>query len=280
MTLTREGTAGSVEVDGVRLSYNTAGAGPALIAIHGGGPGASGWANYARNIEALAGSSEVFLVDLPGFGRSDNVPLARPVLHFYARWIRGFMRQMGIARATLVGNSLGGAVAMRLAIENPELVSGLILMGPAGGHQLFTQNPAQLYVNYYDDPTRERIIPFLRNMVYDPSSVTEDLIDERFEVSLRSAIVRDPPMHPWVQIAHGELAGELENVSPPTLLVWGRDDQAVGLDAAVYLAHALPNADLHVFSRCGHWVQWERPADFNALATHFLARQRALREAA
>jgi pimeloyl-ACP methyl ester carboxylesterase len=275
VSITRESTAAGVDIGGTRLSYNEAGSGPVVLAIHGGGPGASGWANYARNIEALAQHSRVILLDLPGFGRSDNPGLEWPVLDFYSGWVRRFLDALDIGEATLLGNSLGGAISLRTAIDAPERVSSLVLMGPAGSYQLFTRNNPNLYLSYYDDPTRERLLPWVRNMVYDQASLTEELIAERHEVSIRPEIVADPPMQPWVEIAGRELAGQLDRVQAPTLLVWGRDDRAIGVDAGIYLVNTLPEADLHVLSHCGHWAQWERADDFNALVARFLEKQRA-----
>jgi 4,5:9,10-diseco-3-hydroxy-5,9,17-trioxoandrosta-1(10),2-diene-4-oate hydrolase len=189
--------------------------------------------------------------------------------------VRRFAAAMGIDELCLVGNSLGGAISLRTAIDAPSLVKGMVLMGPAGSYQLFTRNNPQLYVSYYDDPTPERLMVWLRNMVYDQASLTHELIAERHQVSIRPEIVADPPMQPWVEIAGRELAGQLDRAQAPTLLVWGRDDRAIGLDAGVYLVNALPKADLHVLSHCGHWAQWERADDFNELTIAFLGKLHA-----
>jgi pimeloyl-ACP methyl ester carboxylesterase len=271
-TVVKEKTSRWVTVDGVRLHYHEAGDGDrTLLGIHGGGPGASGWANYARNIDRLAEHFRVLLLDLPGFGHSDNPPADGPVLAGFARWVRGFLDALGLDRVHLMGNSLGGGISMHVAATSPERVDRMVLVGPAGSYQLFTRNPAGLYTNYYDDPSREQLLRWMRSMVSDEAELTEDLVSERHEVSLLPEIVKAPRMLPWVALAGQEMWGMLPGVQAPTLLTWGRDDRAIGLDAGIFLLAQLPHAELHVFSHCGHWAQWEKADTFNTLAIDFLS---------
>ena len=265
-----------VSVNGMRLAYHDVGTGPPLVLIHGGGPGASGWSNYQRNIPALSQSRRLLVVDLPGYGQSDNPPVDEAPLAFYARAVRGLLDALGIGPVDIVGNSLGGGTALQLALQDPDRVRRLVLMGPAGGLALTTPQPTEglkVLLDYYapPGPSRPKLEAFLRLMVYDPSALTEDLIAARFAQSLRPEIVARPPLTAATLQRLEPLWRECHRVQHPTLLVWGRDDRVVPLDSAWVLLRQLPDVRLHVLSQCGHWVQWERATEFNRLVEAFLA---------
>lgn len=121
-----------LDVAGKKIFVAETGEGPPLVLLHGGGPGASGVSNYARNIAALAKEYRVVVPDLPGYGRSSKgIDRADPFGEVADR-IRGLLDRLGLDKAHFVGNSLGGACALRLALDTPGRVDRMILMGPAG----------------------------------------------------------------------------------------------------------------------------------------------------
>jgi 4,5:9,10-diseco-3-hydroxy-5,9,17-trioxoandrosta-1(10),2-diene-4-oate hydrolase len=280
MALGEEATSRYLQAGGLRIHYHEAGTGYPLVCIHGGGPGASGWSNFRRNLGELSQHFRTVLVDLPGYGQSDKVPVQGSPFLFYATAVRDFMDALGIQRAHLLGNSLGGAVALRLAAEWPQRAQRLVLMGPAGLLAPFNPQPAEgikFLHSYYQPPgpSLERLRAFVDVMVYDPSQVTEQLLQERYRASIQPEVMANPPLGWHIARAMQEerLWALLPRVPHPTLVIWGRDDRVVPLDNAFIALRLLPDVRLHVFANCGHWAQWERAREFNRLVIDFLAAQ-------
>ncbi|ATE58648.1 2-hydroxy-6-oxo-6-phenylhexa-2,4-dienoate hydrolase [Thauera sinica] len=260
-----------------RLHYNDAGRGEAVIMLHGGGPGASGWSNYYKNVEALAEAGyRAILLDCPGFNKSDEIvtDVQRGLVN--ARAVKGLMDALGIDKAHLVGNSMGGATALNFALVFPERLARLVLMGPAGmGHSLIQPNPQEgvrRMFRLYNEPTYANFAEMLDVFVFDPSAITEELRQGRWNniqarpEHLRNfvASARMTPVTAW------DVADRVHTIPSKTLVTWGRDDRFVPLDNGLKLINAMPDARLHVFSRCGHWAQWEHAGDFNRLVIDFL----------
>ncbi|MCP2288957.1 alpha/beta fold hydrolase [Nocardia amikacinitolerans] len=259
------------------------GAGPAVVLLHGGGPGASGLSNYSRNIEALAGRFRIIVPDMPGYGRSTKRIDQSDPFGDLAASVGGLLDALDLPSAHLVGNSYGGAAALRLAMDRPEKVGRLILMGPGGvgTTRALPTKGLQSLLSYYggDGPSREKLATFVRDhLVYDASAITEELIDERYRASLDPDVVANPPL----RRPSGPLAlrtvwrmdftrdARLGRVNHPTLVIWGAEDQVNRPDGGRMLADRMPNCDLFLAAKTGHWVQWERADLFNGLATAFL----------
>jgi len=275
--LTEEGTSRYVQAGRLRLHYHEAGEGGPLICIHGGGPGASGWSNFRRNFPELSRHFRTVLLDLPGYGRSNKVPVEGPPFRFYAAAVREFMDALGIERAHFLGNSLGGSVTLRLAMDHPQRAGRLVLMGPAGLLPPFAPQPPEgikLLHSYYmpPGPSFERLRAFVDVMVYDPSQVTDDLLRERYQASVQPEVLANPPLGWHIARAMQEerLWLDLARVPHPTLIVWGRDDRVVPFDNAFMALRLMPDVRLHVFGNCGHWAQWEHAQEFNRLVIGFL----------
>jgi 4,5:9,10-diseco-3-hydroxy-5,9,17-trioxoandrosta-1(10),2-diene-4-oate hydrolase len=258
----------SVDLGDGELAYTESGSGPAVIWLHGSGPGATGMSNFGGNLPAFADYRNI-VVDLPGWGRSPR-RTDQPLLFHAADTMSRLMTALDIERAHLVGNSYGGGVAMRLAVTEPERVDRLVLMAPGGVlppdappwpiglERLFGYMAAE-------KPSREAMAEFVRLMVYDQALATEGLIDERY----RSSLV----VHPELPIPpnFGDLTPDLPRIQARTLLVWGREDQTVPLTWAGRILNGIPDAELRVLPRCRHWVQYERAADFNHIVREFLS---------
>src|SRR6476660_3487316 len=187
----------TVAVDRKPIFVAETGSGPAVVMLHGGGPGASGLANYSRNIDALAQHFRVIVPDMPGYGRSvKGVDQADP-FGYLADMIRGLLDELGIDTAHLIGNSYGGAAALRLALDTPHRVDKLVLMGPGGIGTTRGVPTAGLksLLGYYggDGPSLDKLETFVRTyLVYDGDSVPADLIDSRYESSIDPEVVANP----------------------------------------------------------------------------------------
>lgn len=257
------------------------GAGPPVLMLHGGGPGASGVANFVRNIPALAAHFHLLIPDLPGYGRSTKGLDRKDPFGDLAGAMFGLLDALGIDKVHGLGNSLGGACALRMALERPSRVDRLVLLGPGGVDTTRSLPTAGLkrLLDYYsgEGPTREKVAAFLRDyLVYDGSSLPDALIDQRYRASIDPEIVANPPLvrprgMPNFRAIDFTRDPRLAGLETPTLLLWGIDDRVNRASGGRSLQRRMPNCDLYLFSRTGHWVQWERAEEFNAATICFLS---------
>ena len=258
------------------------GEGPVLVMLHGGGPGASGVANYHQNLPALARRFRVVLPDQPGFGGSYRPTEAdldeRSITQITVDTLFQALDQLGLERFHLLGNSLGGAAALAMAQTRPDRVAGLVLMAPGGGWLPSGPTPTEgqkAMFRYFNGggPSEKKMADFIQTMVFDHKQFGADLVKARYEASLdeshiefyhryNAAFARRHGMDP--------LWKDLHKISSPTLLLWGRDDRTITLDGAQIMLKQIRNVQLHVFGNCGHWVQLERQREFERLVTDFL----------
>lgn len=273
-----------VDVAGKPIFVTEAGTGPAVVLLHGGGPGASGLSNYSRNIDALAAHFRVIVPDMPGYGRSVKGVDRDDPFGYLADMMRGLVDELAIDTAHFVGNSYGGAAALRLALDTPHRVGKLVLMGPGGigtTRGLPTAGLRSL-LSYYGGtgPSREKLATFIRTyLVYDGASVPDELIDLRYRASIDPEVVADPPLRRPSGLRtlwRMDLTRDrrLTRLMTATLILWGRHDRVNRPAGGPMLLNLLPNADLVMTSRTGHWMQWERADLFNRLAIDFLGGQR------
>jgi len=274
----------TVTVAGKPIFVAEAGDGPAVVMLHGGGPGASGVSNYSRNIDALARQFRVIVPDMPGYGRSDKGIDQSDPFGYLADMIRGLLDELGIDSAHLLGNSYGGAAALRLALDTPHRVDKLVLMGPGGIGTTRSAPTAGLknLLAYYagEGPSREKLENFIRTyLVYDGASVPDELIALRYTASIDPEVVAHPPLRrPSGPSALRTLwrmdltrDKRLRQLATPTLVLWGRDDKVNRPAGGPMLINSMPNAQLVMTSHTGHWMQWERAELFNQLVTEFLS---------
>ncbi|MEV6340313.1 4,5:9,10-diseco-3-hydroxy-5,9,17-trioxoandrosta-1(10),2-diene-4-oate hydrolase [Nocardia vinacea] len=266
----------------LRLHYHEAGVGngPTIVLLHGGGPGASSWSNFARNIPVLARDFHVLAVDQPGFGLSDK-PTEHPQYFTHsASALKDLLDALEITgRVHLLGNSLGGGTAVRFALDYPDRAGKLVLMGPGGlSVNLFAPDPTEGVKNlakFNYEPTRANLEAFLRIMVFDQSLITDELIDERFaSASTPEALAATRAMgksFAGADFEQGMIWRDAYKLRQPVLLIWGREDRVNPLDGALVATKMIPRVQLHVFGGCGHWAQLEKFDEFNRLATDFLA---------
>ena len=259
---------GMVPTSGVRLHYSEVGTGAPLVWLHGSGAGASGMSNFGGNLPAFTDFRNV-VFDFPRFGKSDKPEFPGPPVEYCADRIVEALQELGVGRANLVGNSFGAAVALLVAAKHPESVERLVLMGAGGSGGVQTQAQVsegmRLVRAYFDtaSPTREQLRELLTMMVFDPSLVTEELLDERYAASL-AAHPELPPMKP------SDLSSLLVDIVAPTLMLWGRDDRVIPVDRSLRLVQGIRDSMLVVIPRCGHWVQVEQRELFNRFVREFL----------
>lgn len=252
-----------------------------LVMLHGGGPGASSWSNFGAALPGFAASYRTILVDQPGFGASGKPEVVGNYYKHAADHVIGVLNHLGIYRCHLLGNSLGGGTAMRLALEHPKTVARLVLMGPGGlSLNLFHADPTegvQRLMEFGADPTRESLRAFIRTMVVNQDLVTDELVEERFADATApgaSAAMRSMGRSFWDPDTYedGMLWREAHRLRQHTLLTWGREDRVNPLDGAMVALKLIPKAQLHVFPNCGHWAQIEAADEFREIAVAFLNR--------
>ena len=263
-----------IQAGGVRLHYNEVGAGPAVVCLHGGGPGASGWSNFAQNVPALSAKYRLLLVDMPQFGASEKVIIKEGRLAYVARVLNDFLDQLKLAKAHFIGNSMGAQTAFKLAIDYPGRIDRLVAMGNGSITQLvFSPRPTEgikMIHNFYRGagPTREKLRALVQTLVFDASFLTDELLEQRFAAATEPEMVelwsKNPPPPPE------DVMQSLAKVLCPTLLVWGVDDRFAPIEGGLAQLKRLKDARLHVFAQCGHWAQVEKAREFERLVLDFL----------
>jgi len=266
-----------VDVRGIRTNYLEAGEGPPLLLVHGSGPGVSAYANWRLNIGDLARHFRVLAPDMAGFGFSDKPTAAG---YSMARWVGqlvGFLDALGIERASLVGNSFGGGLGIKMAVEHPERLDRLVLMGSVGVSFPITEGLDQVW-GY--QPGFENMRRVLGYFAYRRDLVSDELAEVRYRAALAPGVQEafsamfPAPRQRWVE-AMSTPEDQIRAIEHETLIVHGRDDQVIPVSNAYRLLGLIERSELHVFGRCGHWSQIEWAAEFNALLVRFLTRKAA-----
>jgi 4,5:9,10-diseco-3-hydroxy-5,9,17-trioxoandrosta-1(10),2-diene-4-oate hydrolase len=259
------------------------GGGLPLVMLHGGGPGASSWSNFGPALPRFGERLRTILVDQPGFGASDKPAVQGNYYRFSAEYVVALLDELGLDRVHLLGNSLGGGTAMRLALSHPDRVGRLVLMGPGGlSLNLFHADPTegvQRLMDFSANPSREAMRAFISTMVVDQALVTDELVDERLadatKPGAREAMASMGASF-WNPdtFEDGMIWREAHRIRQHTLLTWGREDRVNPLDGALVALKQIPKAQLHVFPRCGHWAQIEAADQFHAVTKTFLQAHR------
>ena len=220
---------------------------------------------------------------MPGYGGSTKRVDQSDPFGFLAGSIRALLDALEIERAHLVGNSYGGAAALRLALDTPERLNRMVLMGPGGigtTRALPTEGLKSL-LGYYrgGGPSRQKLEKFIRKyLVFDGDAVPDDPIDLRYEASIDAEVVANPPLRRpsglsaprtlWrMDFTRDRRLGKLKI---PTLVVWGMEDKVNHPRGGRTLAATVPNCALLEVPQAGHWVQWERADLFNDAVVRFL----------
>lgn len=264
-----------VDAGGVPTHYWDVGSGEPVLMLHGSGPGVSAWANWRLNMDALAKQGyRVLAPDLVGFGYTE-----RPdgVYYSLATWrdhVWSFMDALGVERASIVGNSLGGRIALAMADQHPDRIESMVLMGAPGVGMRMTEGLTALRAYQPSEENMRRML--LDCFAVDPAIITDDLVQTRYLAStapgaFEAYTAMFSPQHGGSEL--GITENEVAGISTRTLLLHGLQDKVVPVEVAWNMVRLLPNADLTVFARCGHWTQIERADDFNEVVGQFLSRR-------
>lgn len=263
----------NLRVAGIDCNYLEAGTGEAVFLIHGSGPGVSAFANWHATLPALGHHFRVLAPDMVGFGRSGFPADNRYSLDLWVDQLTGMMDVLGIERAHLVGNSFGGAVSIAFASRRPDRINRLVLMGSAGLQQ---EVSATVQAGWTYQPSLDNMRATLERLAFDPSIVTDDMVAFRHAASIQpgrqeafSTIFAPPVQRAMNAIATPDDA--IRQLTCETLVIHGTEDKAIPVAVGLRLFELLPNAELHLFSRCGHWAQLEQAGRFNAIVRDFLA---------
>ncbi len=281
-----DGTLREIQTEAGVLRYHDAGHGAPLLFLHGSGPGVTGWRNFRGILGTFAEHFRCLVLEFPGFGVSDDFG-GHPMLSAQGAVV-SFTDALGLDRLDIIGNSMGGGVGVNFAIHHPERVGRLVTIGGIGTN-IFSPGPSEgirLLQEFTENPTRQRLVAWLHSMVYDPALVTEELIEERWQLATEPQTL-DSARRMYGRAALGQLTNAshgsdrpppwavMHRVTAPTLLTWGRDDRVSPLDMALIPMRAIPNAELHVFPNCGHWAMIEQKQAFESTVLAFLLRKYA-----
>ncbi len=261
-----------IDANGIRTNYLESGSGgETVVLIHGSGPGVTGYANWRLVLPVLGENFKCYALDLVGFGYSERPEGVEYSVQTWADQTVGFIKAMGIEKCHLIGNSFGGAIALRIATQHPDLVDKLVLMGSMGVH--FEIGDGLDTVWGYEG-TIESMRKVLDYFAYSRELINEELAQVRFKASMEPGFHESfsamfpAPRQRWVEAMCTD-EDEISKLDHRTLIVHGREDQVIPISTALRLDQLLDNADLVVFSHCGHWSQIERTADFTRLVRDF-----------
>ncbi|MBB3665614.1 2-hydroxy-6-oxonona-2,4-dienedioate hydrolase [Prauserella sediminis] len=266
------------------LHYHVAGDGPPLLLLHGSGPGVSGWANFRGNLPAFAQDFTTYVLDMPGFGKSYSAE-ANP-LFSAAPAVVDLLDGLELGPLPIVGNSMGGAIAARIAADHPDRVSKLATIGGIG-LPLFNPSPSEgikLLVDFVEDPSHEKLRTWMESMVYDTDILTDEFVEMRWKAATDPEQATDLKKlynKASLQAMRDRSSGApdqvamLTRIQAPSLIMFGRDDRVTPLDSALLAMRLIKRCELHVFYDCGHWAMIERKAEFEDVVRSFLLRDRA-----
>lgn len=252
-----------------------------IIFLHGSGPGASSESNWKGILPELTERFRVVAPDMLGFGKTDHPE--EPPKSFW-EWtnlrveqVLELMDYLQIDKAKLVGNSMGGYVSLNLVMTAPERFEKVLLMGSAGGEASPTPEILRM-VGFYRNPTYSALKNLTRWFVYDDKSLGEELdaiLNERYETVMRPE-VRKSYVSNMFPLAPGEGVippSALKRMEQPFLLLHGYEDRFVAKDSSLSLLQHLPNAQLQLYKKCGHWIQIEKRDQFLEALTRFFERE-------
>lgn len=243
------------------------------IFIHGSGPGASGWSNFKHNVSAFQEAGYRCIVyDQWGYGKTSKPQDVDHTLDFFVDGLVSLMDSADVANAVLVGNSLGGAVALGLALRHPERVEKLILMAPGGiesREDYFSMPGIQAMVKYpmgSPEFTKDVLAQLLTQLVYDPVNVDAELVDERW------ATLETQNAHVLATMQIPDLSDQLASIDINTLVFWGTEDRFCPASGTWKILQMKGNVQAELVNYCGHWVMSEYPDLFNERCLSFLSK--------
>ncbi len=248
---------------------------PTVVFLHGSGPGASGHSNFQFNYPVFAAAGCRTLVpDHIGYGLSSKPDNVRYTLDFFTDALMAALDQLGVDRFTPIGNSLGGAIALDMALRHPERIERLILMAPGGveEQQSYFAMPGMAAMREFFvsgvTPDEDNLAAMLKHLVYDPAHITPELTRQRL------AVHREQTPTVITTMAVPNMTERLGEIRCPVLVFWGADESFMPLSGALHLAQGCPDCRVILQSACGHWVMVEHRELFNQSCLDFLGLSR------
>ena len=281
-----------LQIGSLRIHHTHGGRGSPVLFIHG--LGSSGYLEWRFNLDPVAVHHRVYAPDLPGFGRSEK-PRARYGIPYFTRFIERYMEGRGLRSAAVVGASLGGRIALELALERPQRVRKLVLVNSLGlgrpnvqmSYGLVTiPRVGETLMNVARDALRWAPSAMIRRVAARYSGASSDLsrtMDDAYLQNLREmydadgyhdaylATVRSLVTPRALFGAHYDLTNRLSEIKMPVQLIWGADDPLFPVAHATRAHSMIGHSRLVVIEGAGHTPQAERPEEFNRVLDRFLA---------
>ena len=260
-----------VENGDLTTHYLSYGEGMPVVMLHGSGPGASAYSNFKQNIDAVVDAGyRAILIDMIGFGYSSKPTGCDYTTELFASNVKATLDAIGVDQCLLLGNSLGGAICIRLALDYPDLVKSLIMMAPGGIEEKATYfampgiaKMVSAFVGGGLD--RDGLRTVLNTLVYDGKHVTDALVEERF------AILENQPADVLSRMVIPNMQSELGNLHCPVYGFWGQQDEMTPVSGAAYFTDQCQAAQFTILGQCGHWVMVEYAHLFNNYLRAILA---------
>ncbi len=255
---------------GYDMHYLEQGKGSAVVLVHGSGPGANGYSNFKRNIAPLAEAGyRVLVPDMIGFGWSDKPADIEYPLDLFVNTLLEFLDVVGVKRCTLVGNSLGGAISIKAALERPALVEKLVMMGTGGiesRETYFAMPGIRIMVSQFVGAGFDRpgLRELLEMLAFDPKIVDDELLEERWN------ILQTQPKAVLANMKIPDLSQRLIDITCPVLGFWGTEDHFCPVSGASKILAAVGDSRMVLLAHCGHWAMLEYPDLFNRYVIDFL----------
>lgn len=259
-------------IGGIKTHFHRAGSGKPLVFIHGSGPGVSAWANWRLTLPFFAENGfEVFAPDVVGFGYTERPENFEYNHKSRVKHIVDFIKHFDLKEVNIVGNSMGGALALAVALEIPERIRKLVIMGSVGVKFPITEGLEFIWGYKPSIENMRKVIWYLSS---NPELIGEELVRLRYEASIQPGFQEtyEKMFYPPYQKHLDEMDVEdrLNEIKIPTLVIHGKLDKVIPYQISIRIFEKLPNAHLHIFGDCGHWTQIEKKDEFNELVKDFL----------
>jgi len=269
-----------IKVGDINTRFWTSGdQGAAVILIHGIGDAVETWES---NINVLGEHHRVYALDLMGFGHSDK-PHIRPSLPFGAQFVSDFMEMQHIERASVIGNSMGGAISLQFALQFPDKLEKLVLEDAAGLGKgvasFFRFFSIPIIGELLSRPSHWGTAWLLKQIAYDPALITDDMVELYYQLAILPGAQRSFLSTLRVGVNFfgqrpqfvRSIVDNLGKITCPTLIIWGQQDRIIPVAHAQVAKDKIPNTELHLLDSCGHGPHFEHPEEFNRLVLEFLA---------